>query len=193
MTQPLVSLNLRVDNTDLVAIQVARVETDLLNKQENLLAKRSEVMKAIDKLGKKMEKIAQDLADNYFTPFVKAIKDNHHLFPLSVSVSGQFDGKKVNLRCALKSAGAYSTFDSSKEVEVNGELLALKADRDMQEKILEEVNEDIIKVKRALSQISTIERQQRAKLATDTLRQSQEGQKILESLSEIAGLPKLLA
>jgi hypothetical protein len=189
----LVNINLKIENNDLVAIKVAKVETDLLNQQETLLAKMNEVKKDLTKTTKELEKAAQALAEAHFAPVREAVKVMKDVFPATVKVACEFrnDKKKLSAVCRLDQ-GNYNNITKETEIEINGDVLALiKKTEDLND-ALTKVSEELIKIKRGLGMISTLERQARAKLATETLSRTEEGQKILSSLDQIAGLPKLI-
>jgi len=190
-----ISAEIGIDKDDVVAIKVAQIETQLIQAQHEAEQKRRDLKAKIKSANAKFEAALQAQADRTFDPSeaVKALKALG--IKVNSSVNIQFDDKKSQLDVCLtltKEGVMYgSSFSSQKSVKVNRDVIGAKAKLDGLTDELEEVQVKLVDIRKRLSQISTLERQAKAAIATAAIKGTDKGDALLKALDSIPGLPSL--
>ena len=189
------SSNIGVDKDDLIAIKVAAVETELINRQAQTEQDLRELKKELKQHHEKAEALAESTAEAAFDAqtAVDALKAIGIV--VKASICSKFDMDKCTLKAelVLRSGEGYhgNSMSSSKELKPPATLKKLcdKIQETMVE--IDEVQTRMIDIRKRLSQIGTLERQAKAAMAQNILQGSKEGRALLATLNEVEGLPEV--
>ena len=195
--EPAVTAALTLTNDDLANIAVAQYEGELLTSQKELekenkrlAAKNSQITQQIhDEATKRAEELLGERAEK----LAKAVAEfcGQEKSP-QVSFSFQILGKKneeVQLQAVVHGVAAYAQKIIAKESSWK----ALEESVAENQKKIQEQENKLFEIKRELANLPRIERQAKAAMARSALQGTDRGRKILQSLADAKGLPRLLA
>ena len=191
-----ISSDIGIDKDDLVAIKVAKVETDLINLQ----AEEDQNLRTLKKTLKDQHSKFEDALEATANKNVDAAAAVAALGQIGIvaksSVGAQFNEKdseiEITVRVTQPSDGySQSTFSSSKTIKAP--TAVVKANNAIEDTVLaiEETQMRLVDVRKRLSQIGTLERQAKAAMALKILEGSEEGKALLATLDDVKGLPEI--
>lgn len=190
-----ISSEIGIDKDDLVAIKVAKVETDLINMQaqedQNLRALKKTLKSQHSKFEDALDAAAKSVDQTAVISTLKAIG-----ITVKCSSSATFDEKEnkidITVRVTQPSDGySQSTFSSCKTLKAPATVVnANNSVTDTTCKI-EETQVRLVDIRKRLSQIGTLERQAKAAMAMQILEGSDEGRALLATLDDVKGLPEI--
>lgn len=200
----LVTTNIQIRTEDLVAIKVAAFEHDLLTEQAQLEANIRDLKKDIVATEKSLRSEVDGLGAASFDP-KDAIAELAKLgikvkavITADIHAESEVNGSRdKSVYCTLSirkdESGYCSSWDSVKKIPLTEGIKSKQITIEADKAKLGDEQTKLVDVRRKLSQISTIERQARSRIAQDTLGKMDGGAALLASLGDIKGLPALPA
>jgi hypothetical protein len=184
---PALFASVAIDKDDLVSVQVARVETKLIQDQH-------ETESVLRELKKKFS-----AAESNLNKAVDAVKDDFDISALTRAMESLGFTNEVNIGAAIKddnvivsiSIENFYSRPVTHKVEFNDRIRRCLDEIGKIKEEIEGVQVKLINIRKRLSQIGMVERQAKARLAVATMQNSEVGRALLEQLDGVVGLPEI--
>lgn len=178
-----ITLDANVGMDEVAAIRVAQIERDLMNSEQALRTELATLRKQIEKdTADRQKAVVKDIKEN--NPELDAIEGAlKKLFGKEFTIYIQSAGEGVQVNVEISARGTVTAKGS--------EVKELSKSIEAAQKKVTKAEDDLVKVKRGLGQLSHVERQAKAAVAQIKLEGTAHGKKVLERLSSITipGLP----
>jgi hypothetical protein len=191
--------SVQVTKEDLIAVALSRHEQELLKRERTLSSRKSIASKEMKQKGQDIERLAQALVASNGDDGMKAVTAAMNAAGFAVKLSLTVDDISsatikyrstiVSKEASFAHARAYLSKDIS--VETSQEISNLISDKESLSQEILTIQSQRIEVKRALSNLGTVERSARAAIAENVLEQSEEGRNLLDKIGSVTGLQNI--